>query len=429
MNIVNGKILNFEESLLELENIDKKIINTLENSYLYTEIVIAACNKLSESITKEEYLKIANINEIEEYKIEYYYKMIKFMLSEEYLKEKVKSELNNKTLNKYEDINPVGYHKVREKIYPLGTLLHITSGNADGLPVFSIIEGLLTGNINILKMPTTIENDISELILLKLMEIEPLLKEYIYIFDYSSERVDLIEKMAEVSDAIVVWGGNNVVKAVRNLAKPNIKIIEWGHKISFVYIDIENLKDIELYEIAEEISLSNQLYCSSPQGIYLNTEDAIKTNEFAKKFILTLDEISKKYKLRENINLETQIALEIQTEKINSIDSPSKIYQGEYSNIIVYNNSELRSSMMFRNPWIKPLKEENIIKELKKYKNYLQTVGLITSESKREKLADKFIKSGAVRVCKPIDMSKNYTAMPHDGELTLLRYTKQIVLE
>lgn len=38
-------------------------------------------------------------------------------------------------------------------ILPLGTLLHITAGNMEGLPVFSIVEGLLTGNVNILKLP------------------------------------------------------------------------------------------------------------------------------------------------------------------------------------------------------------------------------------------------------------------------------------
>ena len=36
---------------------------------------------------------------------------------------------------------------------PLGVLLHIAAGNADGLPAFSVAEGLATGNINILKLP------------------------------------------------------------------------------------------------------------------------------------------------------------------------------------------------------------------------------------------------------------------------------------
>ena len=42
---------------------------------------------------------------------------------------------------------------IEEKKVPLGVIMHIGAGNALGLAAFSVMEGLLTGNINILKLP------------------------------------------------------------------------------------------------------------------------------------------------------------------------------------------------------------------------------------------------------------------------------------
>ena len=50
-------------------------------------------------------------------------------------------------------VPPYGLEEIREETRPLGVLLHIAAGNAEGLPFFSVVEGLLAGNINILKLP------------------------------------------------------------------------------------------------------------------------------------------------------------------------------------------------------------------------------------------------------------------------------------
>lgn len=36
---------------------------------------------------------------------------------------------------------------------PLGVLFHIAAGNAEALPAYSVAEGLLMGNVNLLKLP------------------------------------------------------------------------------------------------------------------------------------------------------------------------------------------------------------------------------------------------------------------------------------
>jgi len=85
-------------------------------------------------------------------------------------------------------------YSVTQQTVPLGVLLHIAAGNADGLPAFSILEGLLTGNINILKLSAA-EGGISVRLLLEFIKAEPVLADYIYVFDYSSRDIEHIEKL------------------------------------------------------------------------------------------------------------------------------------------------------------------------------------------------------------------------------------------
>ena len=113
---------------------------------------------------------------------------------------------------------------------PLGTLLHIAAGNVDGLPAFSLAEGLLTGNINIVKLPQA-DDGLSLMIITTLIEIEPALSDFIYVFDTPSDDLPAMKRMADMADGIVVWGGDAAVSAVRQFAPAGAKLIEWGHKL------------------------------------------------------------------------------------------------------------------------------------------------------------------------------------------------------
>lgn len=86
----------------------------------------------------------------------------------------------------------------------------------------SVAEGLLAGNINILKLPSA-DKGLSIRIIKRLCKYEPLLSRYIYVFDTPSSDVRTIQALAGFADGIVVWGGTEAVKAVRSLAPPGVK--------------------------------------------------------------------------------------------------------------------------------------------------------------------------------------------------------------
>ena len=56
-----------------------------------------------------------------------------------------------------------------------------------------------------------------------------------YVFDVPSTDLESLTVFARAADAVVVWGGDEAVRAARRLADPDTQVISWGHKLSFAY--------------------------------------------------------------------------------------------------------------------------------------------------------------------------------------------------
>lgn len=426
MNLVNGKLISIEESIIVTDQLNQLIIETLNEERFTLDDVINACDTLAKTINIDNYKDLLGNLGISNELADEYIKEAKVMLSKEYLWHKVKTELGESLLNAKKYIPPFALKGVTEQRVPLGVLFHIAAGNIEGLPVFTVIEGLLAGNINIIKLPSE-EGGLSVMILQELIKIEPKLTKYIYVFEFSSKDTVLLKKLADLSNAIVVWGGDNVVKAVRAMAEPSTKIIEWGHKVSFAYVSLKNLNEDKLITLAKSICKSNQVLCSSCQGIYIDTDNDDDLESFASIFKSILDNESSKTYNTLSFSLQSLIGLSIYNEELNNENHHSKVIKGKYSNLIIYQDSRLTTSMMYRNVWIKKLPKNKIIEILKPYKNYLQTVFLITDN--QNEYINLLVKAGLEKIVDNSDMSQNYCGENHDGVYPLLCYTKIIVIK
>ena len=428
MNLVNGKIMESDECDAILEDLPARVVHTLEKGKLDSEKVVAACNRFVTNLDESAYLDTMAGLGIDKNLSRSYLNEARQMFCQESLHYRLRVELG-------EDYGkPVTYtpffkgYSVTENIYPLGVLLHIAAGNADGLPAFSVLEGLLTGNINILKLPAA-EGGISVRLLLELIKADPDLAEYIYVFDYSSNDIVHMEKLISAADAIVVWGGREAVTALRKLVPPNIRIIEWGHKVSFAYVTREGITRDSLTGLATNIADTNQLLCSSLQGVFVDTSDMQAVYEFCKLFLPVLEEVLHERQQKIDFGIRSQIALRLYNEELEKIYRGSKIFKGRNCSLIAYPDKALETAIRFGNAWVKPLPKAELIEALHLYKNYLQTVGLVCGESERREITESLFQAGVVRVCRGEHMSMAYCGAPHDGEYSLRRYTKIVTHE
>ena len=428
MNLVNGKIYETDECEDILNGLESAVLNTLNGSFLNSEMIINACDRLVRELDETMYLAAMRELGIDENLGKSYLSEAKQMFSGEALRYRLKTELGE-NYNKENSYTPPFIEKtLTEKTVPLGVLLHVAAGNADGLPAFSVLEGLLTGNVNILKLPAA-EGGISVRLLLELIKIEPSLAPYIYVFDYSSKDIVHINKLIQVADAVVVWGGIEAVSAFRSLIPPNIKLIEWGHKISFVYVTKQGMTKENLEGLAKNIIITGQLLCSSCQGIFIDSDDMKDINEFCENFLPVLERTVIENIKHIDIGIKSQTALQLYCAELETIYTENQIYRGKNCSLTAVKNMILEPALPFGNAWVKPLPKAELLKNLRPYKNYLQTVGLLCGQDEKEQIADILFKTGVVRICSGERMSATYCGAPHDGEYPLRRYTKLVCLE
>ena len=415
MILYKGEIYPNEKQAELISSLKEDMYLTLQNKETLSYMtVIDACDKLYQRVINHEFddiaLPLLSALNMPYSSLERYAKVF----SKEGLLKKIDIELGdlkNGVLSLDENNNR--YYE------PLGILFHIAAGNVDLLPAYSVVEGLLVGNINILKLPTG-DNGLSILLLKELIKEAPVLKDYIYVFDVPSTEVETIKQLSNLADATIVWGGDEAQRAARSFVDIHSSIISWGHKISFSYVD-NNVTDEEIESLCTSICLSNQLFCSSSQGIYMNTDDMEKLHNLAKRVLPIFASVSKSMNTLP-LTMKAKNSLMLYNDELEG--NLNNIYRDNGVSIVVKEDNKLELSYLFQNIWIKALKKEDIVNVLKPNKNLLQTVSINKNVKDKEDIVSLLAKAGAVRITALGDNSRMLAGESHDGEYALRRYIR-----
>ena len=408
MILFDGKTYESSEQDRLLTELENKIPEILSKQQLSPEVVIDAVEQLRADLLKgkfDDLLEVFPKDTVDTYKIQ-----AEALLSKEHLHKKLETELGN--TEEYVTDKIEGFSQIKVKKMPLGVLFHISAGNMDFLPAYSLAEGLMTGNINILKLPSA-DNGLSLKLIMQLIEYRPELKDYIYVFDTASTDIQGMRKMAELSNAISVWGSDMAIEAVRGLAPTGAA-------------------DKELEGLAKHIATTKQLLCSSCQVIYIDTNDMNEVKSFASEFLPVLEAAVNRNATQE-IGIRARDTLVSYTQRLKSYlgeeERHDNVLRGKGCSVIVAEDSHLELSPMMCNVLVKPLAKADIGKTLYASRYHLQTAGLICPPEDRNGIEELFTQCGLIRVTKPEDMSAYFPGECHDGEYALSRYMRIVNIE
>ena len=422
-NIFRGNPIekvDFINKLIELKDI---ILQDLVQEPLAPNVIIEACHQLSTMINQQEVVCELILMGIPKWAAEDYVKTTVNSLNRYSLTHKLKVELGEEAFN-WRRVS----EEFEEKNQPLGVLMHIGAGNSLGLSAFSVIEGLLTGNINILKLPKN-EGGISSRLLLELVKLEPRLKPYIYVLDVSSKNSEVIGQLVEIANAVIVWGSDEAIKAIRQLVPPSLPIIEWGHKLSFAYFTKGGNIAIDLEGLARDICLTDQLYCSSPQCVLYEIDSFEELDDFAIALAKQLEVTANEYPAAERpIDVQSQITWVQELIRVEELLGEKRLItniEKQYSVLVDY-KPQLKPAPLFRNIWVMPVKRKELLGILRSHKGHLQTVGLSCGKGELEELSGLLCAAGLCRITTCGFMSVNYAGEPHDGIRTLERYIRRV---
>lgn len=315
---------------------------------------------------------------------------------------------------------------------PLGVLTHILPGNAFGLSVLATIEGLISGNFNVVKLSSK-ENDFALMAFELLAQIDSQLANKIILLKLSSKEVEKLDALLSISDGVSAWGGDGAIQSIRDRLPAQTRFIPWGHKISMAMISKSGQKNIEsLKKLANDVVLMEQQACSSPQLAFVEVEHFDELIAFGKAFMPLLESASQ-LTSQPDLSLQEQAEITNQVElaKLESLYGDCDVLQSKdgRARIIIEDQSGIRPSPLYRTLILRPIKRQNIVGLLSSWRKYLQSVSLICDSREEMELANEFIEAGVTRVALPGQMLGSYQGEPHDGVDALPRFMRKNRIE
>lgn len=431
-----GNWINNAQLKQNLENI-KNFTNPILGKPFPLEYFLAIAQKMQNELLKKEKLyelfveKAMQTHQINREKAEGLLFSIISFISTTNMKKKLSSELGTSTPFHLERTSMKEEHF--ESWMPLGTLVHIAPTNVFTVGVLCVIEGLLSGNINILKTSIN-QNQLPQLFFEALLKYDTLglLKPYIIILEVSSKENELLQCIINCADVVSAWGSEEAISSIRSMTPQGVRFVTWGHKISFAYFTKECFKDEEsIYKVCEDICLLDQNACSSPQDVFIESDNFEELKQFAQTFANILEKVSHKIpRTTPSTPEQAEISTIVSIAKVEEALGLTYVIQDSNFtwSVIADTRSTLAVSPLYRTILIKPLLSKDIIATLHPMKSYLQTAALIAPTNRIVELSQKLFGAGCLRIREAGHMHDGYVGEPHDGVFALPSFMKKTSL-
>ena len=178
------------------------------------------------------------------------------------------------------------------RAFPRGIVGHWMAGNVPTLGLLSLLMGLLTKNVNVVKLPRQDQGLLSR-ILRELAEVFPQeamngreLSRCVAVLRYDRSRLDVAKELSRSVNVRVIWGTDEAVSAIRSLpCRPDTLDIPFPSRTSCMILGPECLEPERAQKIARraaiDICVFDQKACASPHTVLLLTGDASAGREFA----------------------------------------------------------------------------------------------------------------------------------------------------
>ena len=191
-----------------------------------------------------------------------------------------------------------------------GLIYHICPSNVPTNFIYSFFFGLLSGNSNIVKVPSKSFPEKNII----LSSINKLFKKKKYLplknsnfFIQYDEKIENTRRLSSICDGRIIWGGDKTINEVRKIWIPERAVeLTFADRYSLSILDLSKftkIKDNEIKLVAKKFFydsyMLNQSACNSPHFVFWVGK---KNNNFQQRFWNELNNIAKeKFVLNENV--------------------------------------------------------------------------------------------------------------------------------
>tara|TARA_Y100001934_G_scaffold117998_1_gene144464 strand:+ start:7737 stop:9206 length:1470 start_codon:yes stop_codon:yes gene_type:complete len=332
---------------------------------------------------------------------------------------------NPKILDEIQPLQKGGYGRA----YGPDLLFHIWAGNVPGLPLWSLISGLLVKAGNIGKVSSS-EPLMASLFAKMISEIDPKLGDCIAIVFWKGGSNNLEDFLLNQADLVLAYGNNDTLKQVRDHTPITTRCLTYGHKISFGMISRAALKTgkswTTAHQAAYDIVRYDQQGCYSPQIFFVEQGGAVSPEQFAQFIARELENFERKFPRRKlNTQEINNFVSWRQAEELKAFSGEKRliIAESESSWGVSYSDTVQELTPPGLNRTVQIFSVESLYEVtsiMQPYKNFLQTVGIAASPEELMKLSDALGKIGVTRISALGHMTTPEAGWHHDGRFNLL---------
>ena len=352
------------------------------------------------------------------------------LLQRDALQEKLRSELGTQRPGVLERRYPGRQY---EAWMPAGCVVHVAPSNVFTVAALGLVEGLLAGNLNIVKASAR-DGDFGPLFAQALAACDPggRLANYMAVLRLPSSDQALLQRLFGHADVISAWGGEKAIAAVRASAPAQARVVPWGHKVSFGYLAADCLEDAAAIDgFARDVCRLDQQACSSPQTLLAETDRA-GLEALAERLAAALTRISPTIAghqpdRAEQAEITTALCV-ARAEEALQLTRVIEAADGSWR-ILLDHRPGLRPSPLYRSIWLKSVQRERLGATLRPMRPWLQTCGLAAGLTSTAQLSRSLLSAGVSRITRPGEMIDSYLGAPHDGVYALQHLSRRVSVD
>ena len=332
---------------------------------------------------------------------------------------------NPKILDEFQPIIKGGFAKA----FGPDCLLHIWAGNVPGLPLWSLISGLLVKAGNIGKVSNS-EPLFASWFVQLLIDIEPRISDCLAIVCWEGGNTEQESVFLNNAEVVVAYGGNTALKEIQHRTPITTRYLPYGHKISFGIVSASVLDAqkswVVAHKAANDIARYDQHGCYSPHVFFIESGGNISPRTFAHYLAHELSCFQEKFSRRSlNVNESIQLAHWRDDETLKLLSEPGSEVISDKDGLwtVTFTEDEGSFSLSGLNRTIRLVAVnsfEKIIPLITPYKQFLQTVGIAATPTEVFQLSEQLGQHGVTRISGLGSMTAPEAGWHHDGRFNLL---------
>jgi phenylacetate-CoA ligase len=319
---------------------------------------------------------------------------------------------------------------------PVGSVCHVAAGNVFLGAVDSIVHGIVTKNVNLLKVSSQ-DPFFPSLFFEALREVDQagqvLPYQVLTFWERGSEAIEARVKQA--FDAILLFGGEQAVVQYKNGLSAKTELYAFGPKISFGLVRA-GLDEAELRQAAQgfatDVVYWEQQACTACQTIF------VEGPEQRDRFVDLLEEaLEQRAREIPQARVEADAAVEIRKERELSrwrnFLGEERLVEGRQAGhtIIARRSGDLRGTPLHRTVYVHAVDDwREILRGSAAALRYHMSTAAIAGERELQPVVEGLLGLGVLRFCKPGSMSSGGDpSAPHDGQYLCELLTRRVARE